>query len=141
METVVISGYFDPLHVGHLEYIRNSRRNIEVLYKKEVKLIAIVNNDKQAKLKKGKSFMPENERLEIVKNIKGVDIAILSIDEDRTVNNTLRLLHKLFNITIFTNGGDVEKCAEEETCKELGINLFYGFGKKIQSSSNLINIK
>ena len=141
METVVISGYFDPLHIGHLEYINKSKKNIENWAKDNVRLIAIVNNDKQAELKKGKSFIPEGERLAIASNIKAVDFAVISIDEDRTVNNTLRLLHNLFGVTVFTNGGDVTKCAEEETCKELGIHFFYGFGKKIQSSSNLTKIK
>lgn len=81
-KTIVVSGYFDPLHVGHLEYLKKAK----VLGDR---LTVIVNSDHQAKLKKGKSFMPEDERLEIVKAIKYVDTAILSIDNDRTVCETI----------------------------------------------------
>ena len=66
MEIVAISGYFDPIHVGHLEYIRLAK-------KLGNKLIVIVNNDSQCKIKKGKSFMNENDRLEIIKSIIWVD--------------------------------------------------------------------
>ena len=125
---VVVSGYFDPIHVGHLEYL-------EMAKKLGDKLIVIVNNDEQAILKKGKPFMKGEERLKIVRALKCVDEAYLSIDHDRTVCRTLEELDRLEKVDIFANGGDVTKCAEEGVCNKLGIKLVYGLGGKIQSSS------
>ena len=71
MTVVAVSGYFDPLHVGHLEYLEMAKQLGD-------KLIVIVNNDKQALLKKGKSFMNENDRAEIVSALKCVDEVFLS---------------------------------------------------------------
>lgn len=130
METLVcVSGYFNPLHCGHIEYFENSK-------KLGTKLIVIVNNDKQAILKKGSTFMNENERLKIIRSLKIVDFAVLSIDEDRTVCKTLESIHP----DIFTNGGDQSNdiIPEKEICEKLGIKLVDGMGDKIQSSSWLL---
>jgi len=126
---VAISGYFDPLHIGHLEYIQKSKELGD-------KLIVIVNNDYQAKLKKGKSFMPEEERVEIIKAIKWVDEVILSIDKDKSQCETLKMIKP----DIFAQGGDRHQGEVPETpiCKELGIEQVDGMGEKIQSSSDLI---
>ncbi len=95
-ETIVCaSGYFNPIHYGHIEYLEKSKQLGD-------KLIVIVNSDKQSHLKKGASFMPEDERLKIVRSLRCVDAAVLSVDEDRTVCKTLSHLHP----DIFTNGGD-----------------------------------
>jgi D-beta-D-heptose 7-phosphate kinase/D-beta-D-heptose 1-phosphate adenosyltransferase len=129
-ETIVCaSGYFNCLHYGHIEYLQRSKDLGS-------KLIVIVNNDKQSLLKKGTSFMPEEERLKIVRSLKCVDAAILSMDTDRTVCKTLRLLHP----HIFTNGGDQtnDKIPEKVICDEIGIKLADGLGDKIQSSSWLL---
>ena len=129
-ETIVCaSGYFSPIHYGHIEYLQKSK-NLGT------KLIVLVNNDKQSFLKKGSSFMPENERLKIVRSLKCVDAAILSIDEDRTVCKTLKLIHP----DIFTNGGDQTNdiIPEKSVCEEIGVKLADGLGDKIQSSSWLI---
>jgi len=132
MEIVAISGYFDPIHVGHLEYIRLAK-------KLGNKLIVIVNNDSQCKIKKGKSFMNENDRLEIIKSIMWVDDAILSVDSDATVCKSLSLIKP----NIFANGGDRknEEIPESNICKELGIKIVDGLGNKIRSSSSITNIK
>ena len=130
MEKIVcVSGYFNPLHGGHIEYFENSK----VLGDK---LVVIVNNDKQAILKKGSSFMPEEERLKIIRSLKIVDMAVLSIDEDRTVCKTLRSVRP----NIFTNGGDQfnDIIPEKSICDELNIQLVDGLGNKIQSSSWLL---
>ena len=97
----------------------------------------IVNNDKQAKLKKGKAFMPCPERVKVVRELTNVDIAIESCDEDRTVCKTLALLHP----HIFTNGGDQtnDTIPEREICEKMGIQMIDGLGAKIQSSSLLIS--
>ena len=133
---VVISGYANPIHRGHCEYARFAKE-----YAGHDGLVYfIVNNDKQAILKKGYSFIPEEDRLAIIGSLKYVDKAVLSIDTDRTVCKTLQMLcdteeHKP---TVFGNGGDVtenNRCPEEEVCRKNGMYLVYGFGDKIQSSS------
>ena len=130
MEKIVcVSGYFNPLHYGHIEYFEKSKELGD-------KLIVIVNNDKQSILKKGKSFMPENERLKIIRSLRIVDMAVLSIDEDRTVCKTLESVRP----DIFTNGGDQSNdiIPEKDICEKLGIKLVDGMGNKIQSSSWLL---
>lgn len=130
MEKIVcVSGYFNPLHYGHLEYFEKSKELGD-------KLIVIVNNDKQSILKKGKSFMPEDERLKIIRSLRIVDMAVLSIDEDRSVCKTLESVRP----HIFTNGGDQsnEIIPEKDICEKLGIKLIDGMGDKIQSSSWLL---
>lgn len=129
-ETIVCaSGYFNPVTVGHVEYLQRSKDL-------GTKLIVIVNSDKQSILKKGTSFMPEDERLKIIRSFKFVDAAILSVDDDRTVRKTLKLIHP----HIFTNGGDQtnDKIPERDVCIEMGTKLMDGLGDKIQSSSWLL---
>ena len=128
---VLISGYFDPLHIGHLDLIRRARELGDYL-------IVVVNTDNQAVLKKGKSFMPEKERVEIMKALRGVDEVILSIDNDRTVRRTLEMVKP----DIFANGGDaiIGFIPEEEICKRLGIQMITNLGGKLQSSSWLTGL-
>lgn len=132
MKTVAISGYFDPIHVGHLEYIELSKRMGDYL-------VVIVNNNHQCKLKKGKHFMDESDRIKIVESIKGVDEVFLSIDSDKTVCKSLEKIKP----DIFTNGGDRDnqEIPESIVCKKYGIELLDGMGKKIRSSSDLTGLK
>ena len=129
MKIVCVSGYFDPFHVGHLEYLERSKSIGDYLF-------VIVNSDYQAKLKKNKSFMNQYERLKIIRSLKCVDAAIISVDKDRTVRETLRIIKP----DLFTNGGDQNNntIPEIEVCQELDIDLVDGLGEKIQSSSWLI---
>ena len=131
---VCVSGYFDPIHVGHLEYFKFSK-------KIGTKLMVIVNNDHQATLKKGKPFMPCDERVKIIEELKCVDYVVKSIDSDRTVCETLRTVEP--KPDYFCNGGDQNNntIPEGPVCKERGIELRDGFGDKIQSSSWLIKGK
>jgi D-beta-D-heptose 7-phosphate kinase/D-beta-D-heptose 1-phosphate adenosyltransferase len=126
---VVASGYFDPIHSGHVEYLQRSRELGDML-------IVIVNNDRQACLKKGAFFMPAQERIKVVRALACVDLALESIDIDRSVCLTLAALHP----HIFTNGGDQTNACipEAEICQAMGISLVDGLGEKIQSSSTLI---
>ena len=130
MEKIVcVSGYFNPLHYGHIEDFEKSKEL-------GTKLVVIVNNDIQACLKKGSSFMPQEERLKIIRSLRMVDTAVLSIDEDRTVCKTLECVRP----NIFANGGDQlnDLIPEKSICEELGIALYDNLGKKIQSSSWLL---
>ena len=134
MKIVVISGFFDPLHVGHVEYIELARKLGD-------KLIVILNNDNQAKLKKEEAFMRLGERKKILEALKHVDEVFVSIDEDISVVESLRELHKQQKVHIFAKGGDrfAHEIPESNICKELGIEIIDGVGEKIQSSSNFYN--
>ena len=132
LTTVAVSGYFDPLHVGHIEMLEMAKAHGD-------KLIVIVNSDHQAELKKGKSFMSEQDRLRIVRALKGVDEAFISVDKDRSVCKSLRLCAP----HIFANGGDrtEDEIPEAKVCKELQIEMIDGLGKKIRSSSDYTGLK
>ena len=129
----MVSGYFNPIHAGHVEYLRLARD----FAGPGGRVIAIVNSDAQSVLKKGSSLVPEQDRLCVVAALRHVDLAVLSVDADRSVRETLRQLCAAEpRPTHFVNGGDVvAACAEEPTCRELGVELVYGLGAKIQSSS------
>ena len=106
-------------------------------------LFVIVNSDYQRELKGSKPFQDEQERLLIVSNIKAVDKAILSIDQDRTVCESIRLLANQYGTDYdlaFANGGDQnnDTIPEIPVCKELGVALIDRLGEKIQSSSWLL---
>lgn len=132
MKTVVVSGYFDPIHVGHLEYLKLAKDLGD-------KLIVIVNNNEQCVLKKGKPFMGELDRLEIVKSLKMVDDVFLSIDKDKSVCKSLEILKP----DIFANGGDrnTNEVPESIICKKYNIKMIDGLGNKIRSSSDLTGLK
>jgi D-beta-D-heptose 7-phosphate kinase/D-beta-D-heptose 1-phosphate adenosyltransferase len=135
-KAIIVSGYFNPIHKGHLEYFHNAKAKADVLF-------VIVNSDYQRALKGSKEFQDENERLTIVSNIKPVDKAFLSIDEDRTVRKSIEKIVKdhmeEYDFT-FANGGDQDNNSIPEAgiCKELGVHLLDGLGDKIQSSSWLL---
>ena len=129
---IAVSGYFDTIHVGHLEYLKMAKSLGDIL-------VVIVNNNHQCVLKKGKFFMDENDRLEIVKAIKYVDEVVLSVDQDKTVCKSLELIRP----NIFANGGDrsTDEVPETSVCKKYKIEMVDGLGEKIRSSSSLTGIK
>ena len=127
MKIVCTSGYYNPLHKGHLALLKEARNFGD-------KLIVIVNNDIQVKLKQSVKFMDENERVELMRAIKYVDEVVLSIDNDRTIRKTLERIHP----DIFVKGGDStkENVPEQDVCDKLGIEIIFDVGGgKIQSSS------
>ena len=132
MKVVAVSGYFDPIHVGHLEYLKMAKSLGD-------KLVVIINSDYQASLKKGKSFMPEQDRLEIVQALRCVDEVFLSIDKDKSVCKSLEHLKP----DIFANGGDrsIEEIPETAVMKKYNIEMVDGLGEKIRSSSEITGIK
>ena len=136
MKAIIVSGYFNPLHKGHLEYLNQAKAIAD-------KLIVIVNNDHQRALKGSKAFQDQEERVIIISNLKAVDEVVLSIDQDRTVCETIRYISEKFGKDYdlaFANGGDQsnETIPEVSVCEELGIALLDGLGEKIQSSSWLL---
>ena len=136
---LIVSGYFNPIHKGHLEYFNNAKELADELF-------VIVNSDLQRSLKGSKEFQKEAERLFIVQNIKAVDKAMISVDQDRTVCASIRSVFERYGDTYqigFANGGDQynHSIPEAPICLELQIELIDGLGAKIQSSSWLLNKK
>ena len=136
-KAIIVSGYFNPIHKGHLEYFNNAKDLADELF-------VIVNSDLQRALKGSKEFQKEDERLFIVQNIKAVNKAIISIDKDRTVCASIESIFETYGDQYqlgFANGGDQDNNSipEAPICKELGIQLIDGLGDKIQSSSWLLN--
>ena len=132
MRVVATSGYFDPLHVGHLECL-------ELAAELGDRLIVIVNSDLQAKLKKGDSFMSQKDRMKIVSALKCVDEVFLSIDKDKSQCESLRSIKP----DVFAKGGDRTsgEIPESKVCSELGIEIIDGLGAKIRSSSDMTGLK
>ena len=135
---VIASGYFNPVHKGHIEYLTKSKELGD-------KLFVIVNNDIQREMKGSKVFMNENERKLVIETLKPVDWAVVSIEtENRLVDKSIKLIHELykdeFQNFIFSNGGDQTEhtIAEGDICRQLGIKMVFGLGAKIQSSSWLL---
>ena len=137
MKTVAISGGFDPIHIGHVEMMKEAKELGD-------KLVVIINNDNWLIKKKGFAFMPEKERMYIVNAIRYVDEVILtSHSEYPTDMSVCQELEKL-KPDIFANGGDRHPAGdpvpEVELCKKLGIEMIYNIGRsgKIQSFSDLV---
>ncbi|MFZ2167302.1 MAG: adenylyltransferase/cytidyltransferase family protein [Minisyncoccia bacterium] len=136
-KVVAISGGFDPIHIGHVRMFKEAKALGD-------ELVVILNNDHWLVNKKGFSFMPEDERKEIIESIAGVDRVVITDhvpgDADRSVCRALREIQP----HIFANGGDRkpdgDPVPEVEVCDELGIEMVYniGTGGKVQSSSWLI---
>ena len=138
-KAIIVSGYFNPIHKGHLEYFNNAKALADELF-------VIVNSDLQRNLKGSKEFQKEDERLFIVQNIKAVDKAIISVDTDRTVCASIRTISETYGKEYdlgFANGGDQDNNSipEAPICNQLKIELIDGLGDKIQSSSWLLNKK
>ena len=148
MRTVITSGYWNPLHVGHLDYLEAARALGD-------RLFVIVNNDAQVRLKGRVEFMPEADRMRLVSALRCVSLALLSVDEDGTVckslerlvsvdrvaNEVLGGLAPKDDIFIFANGGDqtAETVPEMAICEKMGIEMVFGVGgDKVASSSDLI---
>ena len=133
---IIVSGYFNPIHKGHIEYFNNAKALVDELF-------VIVNNDHQRVLKGSKEFQHEQERIFIVSNVKSVDHCILSIDQDRTVCKTIEKIAQDFGKDFdlsFANGGDQNNntIPERHICNKMGITLLDKLGDKIQSSSWLL---
>ncbi|HBA36352.1 TPA: glycerol-3-phosphate cytidylyltransferase [Candidatus Falkowbacteria bacterium] len=133
---VAVSGYFNPLHVGHLEMIQKAKKLGD-------KLVVIVNNDKQVALKKRVPFMSEQDRMTIIKALRDVDKVVLSVDDYQLPDGAIPVIKSLAKVKphIFANGGDrysVGDVPEYDICQKLNIKMVDGLGKKIRASSKMI---
>ena len=89
MSVAILSGYFNPIHPGHVSMMREAKVHADTL-------IVIINNDYQVKLKGSVSFMDEWSRSYIVQSIKHVDYTLLSIDRDETVVKSIEKIKRDF---------------------------------------------
>tara|TARA_B100000676_G_C17564478_1_gene573969 strand:+ start:214 stop:648 length:435 start_codon:yes stop_codon:yes gene_type:complete len=140
MRVGIISGYFNPIHTGHLDYIEGAKQRCDLLY-------VIVNSDRQVDIKGSKQFMDEVSRLRIVRALAYVNKAMVSIDDDSTVCRSIKSIHKQYcddpfvSDIYFMNGGDRGQgtVPEAEVCEELDIKMIYNVGGlKTESSSSLL---
>jgi len=136
---VIVSGYFGPIHVGHLDMIEAGAAAGDELF-------VVVNNNAQQMMKKGKVVIDEADRLRIVKALRAVDHAMVAVDEDGTVCASLEAIATRFpdHRIVFGNGGDDRKNNEEvpesAVCRTFDIEMVFGMGglNKADSSSRLI---
>ncbi|MCX6718102.1 MAG: adenylyltransferase/cytidyltransferase family protein [Candidatus Staskawiczbacteria bacterium] len=137
-KVIITSGYFNPLHIGHINLIREAK-NLGGF------LIVIVNNDEQVKLKASVPFMEERERIEIIKALRYADEVMLSIDKDTTQSESLKFIAQKYKGDLyFAKGGDRNAGnipeSEKKVCEKFNIKIINGVGGgKVQSSSWLLN--
>lgn len=132
---VMISGGFDPIHIGHIRYMQEAK-------KLGNKLIVVINNDNWLRLKKGSSFMPEKERKEIIEAIVGVDEVMISGHSKNTKDMSVCKEIEKIKPNIFANGGDrfADNIPEFKLCNNLKIKMVFNVGRggKVRSSSDLL---
>jgi len=132
---VAVSGGFDPLHYGHVRYLKAAKDLGD-------RLLVIINNDNWLKLKKGFVFMPEAERKEIIEALKYVDEVVLSDHESGTQDMSICNELKKYQPDIFAKGGDrtYDNIPEVPVCEAIGCQMVFdvGVGGKVQSSSELV---
>jgi glycerol-3-phosphate cytidylyltransferase/D-beta-D-heptose 7-phosphate kinase/D-beta-D-heptose 1-phosphate adenosyltransferase len=142
MKIVIVSGYFNPLHGGHLDMINAAAKMGD-------KLVVIVNNDAQQLQKKGKIILDEANRLRLMKALRHVDEVVLSVDDAGTpsaqpISQTLALLAQKYpnDELIFANGGDrnsTKAIPETAVCQKYGIVMRFDAGVDKPDSSTRIN--
>jgi glycerol-3-phosphate cytidylyltransferase/D-beta-D-heptose 7-phosphate kinase/D-beta-D-heptose 1-phosphate adenosyltransferase len=136
----IVSGYFNPLHVGHLDMMEAARRLADAL-------VVIVNNDAQQVAKKGKVITSEADRLRIVEALRVADACLVAVDDDASVAASIEMIHAAYPGVelVFCNGGDRDPGrdavpgAEVGVCERLGISMAWGVGgdTKVDSSSRI----
>ena len=147
-KVILISGGFDPVHKGHIECIQNARELADEVW-------IGLNSERWLRNKKGKSFMSERERAFVMDNIKGVDWVYIMNPKEHTDTTAVdfidasrqRYMREIGKwedgVMAFGNGGDRVAGGvppvEEDVCRGYGIDLVWGLGDKVQSSSWLLD--
>lgn len=144
---ILTSGGFDPLHAGHITCIQDSKTKCaetrppsDQVATRFGKLIVIVNSDEFLKIKKGKAFMPQMVRCQVVSALSGVDIVVPfnpTNPSDMSVCEALGVIKPDY----FTKGGDrdISNIPEVEVCSSNGIEVVQGCGdEKTWSSSGFL---
>lgn len=133
---VAVSGGFDPIHVGHIRMFQEAKKLGD-------KLIVILNNDHWLRKKKGYVFMPQEERMEIIKAISGVDKVVLTSNKPNSGDMSVCSELQKIRPHIFANGGDrkLGNIPEVPVCRQIGCKMIFNVGRggKIQSSSWLLD--
>jgi D-beta-D-heptose 7-phosphate kinase/D-beta-D-heptose 1-phosphate adenosyltransferase len=137
MKLVLITGGFDPVHSGHIEYINAARKLGDYLF-------VGLNSDDWLTRKKGKPFMCWHERHMIVSNLRSVDDVFAFDDSDNTAIDAIRTIREANpDLTIiFANGGDrTKENIPEMNCGDDDVEFVFGIGgtDKINSSSWILN--
>lgn len=137
MKKIIVSGFFNPLHGGHMDMI-------EAAAKMGDELVVIVNNDVQQIQKKDKIILNQDNRMRLMRALRDVDEVILSIDTDPTIIKTLEMVAKKYpdDELVFANGGDRDSTAavpETEICQQYGIKMRFDAGEGKPDSSTRIN--
>ena len=139
----ITSMYANPLHPGHIDCLRLSKELVDELW-------VIVNNDHQAKLKRGvDTFQDEQYRKQVIESIRYVDYAEISIDQDGSVCESIKKFYSDIkkkypnSEIIFTKGGDrfANEIPEKVVCDSIGIKIVDSLGVKTHNSSDLIKKK
>ncbi len=132
--TVVVSGGFDPVHIGHVRMFNEARALGD-------RLVVILNNDNWLTAKKGFVFMPEAERKEVIEAFRAVDEVLLTKHEVGTTDMSICKALEELRPDIFANGGDrkLENIPEVATCEAIECEMVFNVGRggKVQSSSDL----
>lgn len=137
MKVVIVSGFFNPLHGGHLDMIEAAARMGD-------RLVVIVNNDVQQVIKKDKIILPEKNRARLMRALRDVDEVMIAVDQDPTVIKSLGAVAEKYqnDELVFANGGDRDSekaIPETEVCREHGIKMVFGVGgmEKADSSTRI----
>lgn len=134
-KVVMVSGGFDPVHIGHVRLFNEAKKLGD-------ELVVVINNDHWLRLKKGYVFMPEHERKEIIEAFEAVDRVVLSSHKKDTKDISIINDLKIIRPHVFAKGGDrnMGNIPEVDICKEIGCEIVcdVGFGGKVQSSSGLV---
>ncbi|MBS4014949.1 MAG: adenylyltransferase/cytidyltransferase family protein [Candidatus Latescibacteria bacterium] len=135
---VVVSGFFNPLHGGHLSHMKEAKKYGNELW-------VIVDNDQQQIIKKGKIILDEKERINIISELKCVDRVVLAVDRDISVAESIKkIAEENQNCTIIlAKGGDRNfdnlPRAEQEVVKKYNIKVVSSVGAEKVNSSSRIN--
>lgn len=129
---VMVSGGFDPIHIGHLRMFEEAKKLGD-------ELLVVINCDRWLVNKKGRNFMSSEDRAEIIKGFRCVDHVYVLETDRKDVGEAI----ELWKPAIFANGGDRKEekdIPEAEVCKRLNVSMVFnvGFGGKVRSSSDLL---
>lgn len=134
MKVVIVSGFFNPLHGGHLDMIEAAAQMGD-------RLVVIVNNDVQQVMKKDKIILSEQNRARLLGALRDVDEVMISVDSDPTVVESLHAIAEKYpdDELIFANGGDRDSekaIPETEVCRKYNIQMVFGVGGNDKADSS-----